>query len=102
MVKHIVIFKLAPSYTPEEKERSVMKLKEIFGPLGNRLDYIIEYRTGINILQADHAGDFVIEATFATPEDLNRYQTSDLHMDAVSQASAIRKAKVVVDYNFKG
>jgi hypothetical protein len=49
MVKHIVIFKLSPPFTPEEKEKSVMKLKEVFGPLGNRLKYIVEYRTGVNI-----------------------------------------------------
>jgi hypothetical protein len=54
MVKHIVIFKLSPPFTPEEKEKSVMKLKEAFGPLGNRLKYIVEYRTGVNITVDDH------------------------------------------------
>jgi hypothetical protein len=98
MIKHVVIFKLTPSYTPEEKQRSVMKLKEIFGPVGNKLDYAIEYRTGINILDDDHAGDFIIDSTFTSPEDLQRYQTSDLHQEAVAQAAMIRKAKVVVDY----
>lgn len=98
MVKHIVIFKLTPPYTPEEKHKSIMKLKELFGPVGNRLDYVIEYRTGINILDAEHAGDFIIDSTFASMEDLQRYQTSDPHQEAVTQAAAIKKAKVVVDY----
>ncbi len=98
MVKHIVIFKLTQPYTPEEKEKSVRKLKEAFGPVGNRLNYIIEYRTGTNILEADHAGDFVIDATFASLEDLRRYQNSEPHRDAVSGASAVKKAKLVVDY----
>jgi hypothetical protein len=98
MIKHIVIFKLSAPYTGEEKEKSVRKLKEIYGPLGNKFDYIIEYRTGINILEADHAGDFVIDSIFASPEDLRRYQSSDHHRAAVTAASAIRKAKVVIDY----
>ncbi|HWR75188.1 MAG TPA: Dabb family protein [Bacteroidales bacterium] len=98
MIKHIVIFKLSAPYTSEEKEKSVRKLKEIYGPLGNKFDYIIEYRTGINILEADHAGDFVIDSIFASPEDLRRYQSSDHHRAAVTAASAIRKAKVVIDY----
>lgn len=98
MIKHIVIFKLSAPYTSEEKEKSVRKLKEIYGPLGNKFDYIIEYRTGINILEADHAGDFVIDSIFASQEDLRRYQTSDYHRAAVTAASAIRKAKVVIDY----
>ena len=98
MIKHIVIFKLTPPLTEEEKERSIRQLKEVFGPLGNKFDYIIEYRTGINILEADHAGDFVIDSTFASPEDLRRYQSSDHHRQAVSAASAIKKAKIVIDY----
>jgi len=98
MIKHIVIFKLSAPYTSEEKEKSVRKLKEIYGPLGNKFDYIIEYRTGINILEADHAGDFVIDSIFASPEDLRRYQSSDHHRAAVTAASTIRKAKVVIDY----
>jgi len=98
MIKHIVIFKLSAPFTSEEKEKSVRKLKEIYGPLGNKFDYIIEYRTGINILEADHSGDFVIDSIFASPEDLRRYQSSDHHRAAVTAASTIRKAKVVIDY----
>ncbi len=100
MVKHIVIFKLTPPVTPEEREKAVNRLKECFGPLGNRLSYIIEYRTGVNITDADHAGDFVIDATFASMDDVRRYQASEAHRKAVTAASTIRKAKLVVDYNF--
>ncbi|HHU99808.1 MAG TPA: Dabb family protein [Bacteroidales bacterium] len=100
MVKHIVIFKLAQPVTPEKRNQSVMKLKEIFGPLGNRLKYIVEYRTGVNISDVDHAGDFVIDATFASLDDLRRYQSSELHREAVAAASIIKKAKLVVDYTF--
>ncbi|HNT93881.1 MAG: Dabb family protein [Bacteroidales bacterium] len=100
MVKHIVIFKLSPPFTPEERELSVRKLKELFGPVGNRLKYVIEYRTGVNITDVDHAGDFVIDATFASVEDLKKYQASEPHREAVAAASSIRKAKLVIDYNF--
>ena len=100
MVKHIVSFKLSPPFTPEERELSVRKLKERFGPVGNRLKYVIEYRTGVNITDVDHAGDFVIDATFASVEDLKKYQASEPHREAVAAASSIRKAKLVIDYNF--
>ena len=98
MIKHIVIFKLSAPYTQEEKEKSIRKLKEIYGPLGNKFDYIIEYRTGINILEADHAGDFVIDSTFASREDLRRYQASEHHRAAVAVCSVIKKAKLVIDF----
>jgi hypothetical protein len=100
MVKHIVIFKLTPPYTPEEKASSVKRLNEIFSTLGSRLNYIKEYQTGINTLEAEHAGDFVIDSTFDSAEDLNSYLISDAHREAVSEASVIKKTKIVVDYTF--
>jgi len=98
MIRHIVIFKLTAPYTTEEKKESIRKMKEIYGPLGNKFDFIIEYRTGVNVLEADHAGDFVIDSTFASQEDLRRYQASDHHRLAVTAGSAIKKAKIVIDY----
>lgn len=98
MIKHIVIFRLTPPYTSEEKERSLKRLSEIFSPLGTKLDFIIEYRTGINILEAEYAGDFVINSTFSSLEDLNRYIASKEHRQAVAEASEIRKSKIVADY----
>jgi hypothetical protein len=98
MIKHIVIFKLSPTYTREEKDASVKKLKEIFGPLGQKLGFPLEYRTGVNILEAAHAGDFVIDSLFASADDLNRYILSDEHKDAVARASSVIKTKLTVDY----
>jgi hypothetical protein len=98
MIKHIVIFRLTPPFTPEEKEASVNKLREIFEPLGKSLKYPLEYRTGVNVLDAEHAGDFVIDSLFASEEDLKRYVRSAEHMAAVNAASAVKKTKVTVDY----
>jgi hypothetical protein len=98
MIKHIVIFRLTPPYTSEEKEASVKKLREIFEPMGKSLKFPLEYRTGVNVLNAGHAGDFVIDSLFASEEDLNRYIRSEEHVAAVNAASAVRKTKVTVDY----
>lgn len=98
MIKHIVIFKLTPPFTAEEKEISLKRLDEIFSPLGRKLDFIIEYKTGINILEAEHAGDFVIDSAFSSQEDLNRYIASEAHRQAVAEAAGIRKTKIVADY----
>ena len=98
MIKHIVIFKLTPPYTPEDKEASIKKLYELFEPLGRKLGFTSEYRVGININEAEYAGDLVIDSLFASPEDLTRYQSSREHQVAVATGSTIRKTKIVVDY----
>ncbi len=98
MIKHIVIFKLTPPYTLQEKEEGINRLCEIFEPLGKKLIYPKEYTVKKNILEAEHAGDVVINSLFTTPEDLERYKSSNEHKAAVAEASLIRKTKIVVDY----
>jgi len=87
MIKHIVIFKLNPPYTPEEKAKALRKLKEIFAPLAHKLTYIIEYRTEFNLNPTENAGDFVIDSVFASLDDLKRYQSCREHQDAIAEAS---------------
>lgn len=64
MVKHIVFFKLSPSVLPENRLSQLKKMEEIFSPLSKKLPYIVEYRTGINFTEAEHAWDFVIDYEF--------------------------------------
>ena len=95
MIKHIVIFKLTPPYTAEEKEKSVRKLKEIFGPLGKSLITSLNTGQGSNILEADHAGDFVIDPNFqlaGRPEPVHSQRSSTAQ--AVAEASVIRKRRL--------
>jgi hypothetical protein len=100
MVKHIVLFKLT-SFTGEEDKRSQLtKIEEIFSVLPEQLDYITEFRTGINFTVAGHAWDFAIDSVFPGKEELNRYQVSDEHQEAIKKASSIEKIKAVVDYEF--
>jgi hypothetical protein len=100
MVKHIVFFKLSESIPPGKKQLQLQKMEEIFSPLGSRLPFIIEYRTGINFNNASHAWDFVIDSIFRNKEDLQKYQESAEHQEAISKGSEIEKDKAVIDYEF--
>jgi len=75
-------------------------MEEIFSPLGGILPYIIEYRTGINFNDAPHSWDFVIDSIFRNKEDLQRYQDSDEHKEAILRGLEIEKTKAVIDYEF--
>jgi len=68
--------------------------------LGQKLPYIVEYRTGINFNEASHAWDFAIDSVFRNREDLNKYMVSTEHQEAVRKASEIEKTKAVIDYQF--
>jgi hypothetical protein len=100
MVKHIVLFKLTSFSGEEDKKSQLKQMREIFSVLPEQLDYISEFTTGINFTVADHAWDFAIDSLFPGKEELNRYQVSDEHQEAVRKASSIAKIKAVVDYEF--
>jgi hypothetical protein len=100
MVKHIVFFKLTSALNIEDKEIQLKQMEEIFSVLPEKLKYIHEFRTGKNITVADHAWDFAIDSIFGSREDLQKYQVSREHQDAVQNASHIRKSKAVIDYEF--
>jgi hypothetical protein len=98
MIKHIVFFKLTSEN--EKKTEQLRQMEEIFSPLGRQLNYITEYRTGINFNKADFAWDFVIDSVFRNNEDLQKYQESREHQEAVKKGSLIEKTKAVIDYKF--
>ena len=100
MVKHIVFFKLEKFGSLKEKNLQVKRLVEIFSPLGHKLPFIVDFKTGINYNEASFAWDFVIDSIFKNKEDLAKYMVSKEHLEAVKTASMIEKTKAVIDYEF--
>lgn len=100
MIKHIVFFKLSDSVSSESKATQLKKLDQIFSSLKDKCPYIVEYNTGINFSEAQHAWDFTIDSVFKNKEDLRKYQDSDEHQEAIKRASEIEKTKAVIDYEF--
>jgi hypothetical protein len=100
MVKHLVFFKLTKFDSTEEKKLQLKRMKDIFSPLGGKFPFIIEYRTGINFNEASHAWDFVIDSIFRNKVDLQKYQESVEHKEAIRKGSEIEKTKAVIDYEF--
>lgn len=100
MIKHIIFFKLSKVKTPEERQMQLNRMQDVFSPLGDKLPFVIEYRTGINFNTASHAWDFVIDSIFKNKEDLQKYQGSPEHKEAIDKASDIEKDKAVIDYEF--
>jgi molybdenum cofactor biosynthesis enzyme MoaA len=100
MVKHLVFFKLSTVASKETRHAELRKMEEIFSPLGRKLSYIEEFRTGINFNKSAHAWDFAIDSVFKSRDDLIRYQESAEHLEAIREASHIEKSKAVIDYEF--
>jgi hypothetical protein len=100
MVKHIVFFKLSPAVLLGNRQIQLKMMEDIFSPLAKKLPFIVEYKTGINFNEDVNAWDFVIESVFKNKDDLQRYQISDEHKEAIKKGSEIKKTKAIIDYEY--
>lgn len=98
MVRHIVMWRLAPS--PEMAQRA-MDIKENLEGLKGKIDCLQDIQVGINFNTADTVSDVVLVSTFETKEALAEYQNHPAHK-AVG-ATYVRpfvEERRVCDYEF--
>lgn len=100
MIKHIVFFRFTGKLNGDDRKHRAGKLAEIFSPL-EKLDCVNEYRTGINFSESENAWDFVIDSTFQTAENLEKYRISNEHQAAIKAAKIYSKDKSVIDYKIQ-
>ena len=99
MIKHIVMFRLKGQDDDAKKREIVNELISIFSPL-KKLEPVRDYVVGVNFNKSDSAWDFVIDSVFENRDDLNSYQVSAEHREAIAKASPYDKEKAVVDYEY--
>ncbi|MBU8892677.1 MAG: Dabb family protein [Bacteroidales bacterium] len=98
MIKHIVMFRFTNIEHNNERLQNAIRMKNIFGPLKNKIDFIQYYETGINIKKTDFSYDFVITSVYKSLEDLKAYIEHPEHQKAIYLCKDIKKEKAVVDY----
>lgn len=76
MIKHIVMWKMAPA---EDKEERALMIKENLEALRDKIEELCSIEVGINFNETDFASDVVLVSTFKTKEDLNTYQNHPAH-----------------------
>ena len=76
MVRHIVMWKMAPLPDREEKAEAI---KENLEALKDKIDVIVDIEVGINFNSTSSASDVVLVSTFKSTEDLNEYQNHPAH-----------------------
>lgn len=98
MIKHIVMWKLKDSAEGRDKLENARIIKEEVESLKNEISEIIDIEVGINIVDDAQSYDIVLYSTFASPEDLDKYQKHPSHVKAAGYIGKVRESRVVVDY----
>lgn len=76
MVKHIVMWKMAPH---EDKLEKAQAIKENLEALKDKIDVLVDIEVGLNFNDSESASDVVLVSTFHTREDLAEYQNHPAH-----------------------
>ena len=94
MIKHVVCYKL--------KDNSLEKKQEVKNTLlsmKGKVGYFVDINVGIDFLNSERSYDIVLEMTFETKEDMEKYQKDDYHFNVIKPyMKSVSVGSVSVDY----
>lgn len=76
MIKHIVMWRMAPCENKEERAKAI---KENLEALKDKIEILEDIEVGLNFEESPYASDVVLVSTFKTVQDLNEYQNHPAH-----------------------
>jgi hypothetical protein len=98
MIKHIVMWKLAPTAENKSKNENATTIKVMIEGLKQFIPQIHKIEVGINFNDSDTAYDVVLYSEFKTAADLEIYQEHPEHKKVAAFIGKVRTARVVADY----
>jgi len=98
MIRHIVLWKLAPHAEGATKEENALIIKSKLEALKEIISEIRGFKVGININDSDAAYDVALYSSFDTRQDLDSYQRHEKHKEAADWVAKVRLQRIVVDY----
>jgi hypothetical protein len=100
MIRHIVMFKLKEFPSPEMKMNAAKVVKSELLKLKSSIPIIVDFEVGINICPDDSAMDLVINSTFRSLDDLEKYRIHPDHQAFIAFNKNYSERKTVVDFEF--
>lgn len=97
MVKHIVLFQLAPDMDPALKQQVMQDFKKAIEALPATIPFLRSVEVGININPSE-IFDLALYSTFDTLDDVRAYAVHPDHVAAASLIGPYKVARSCVDY----
>ena len=98
MIRHIVMFKLKPAFSPAEKDVALDILKKELLCLKKKIGVIRDFEVGVNITDNPSAYDILLNSTFDSPADLQAYQVHTDHQAFIAFNRDYSESKAILDY----
>lgn len=94
MIKHVVCYKLKDNSLEKKQEVKNMLLSMV-----GKIEYFVDINVGLDFLGSERSYDVVLEMTFNSKEDMEKYQKDDYHFNVIKPyMKEVRVGSVSVDY----
>lgn len=100
MVRHIVMFKLLPSRTGEEKKKAAETVRNELLSLKKKIPELTDFNVEINFNPDPDAFDLVLNSSFSSKEALYTYQLHPDHQAFKTFNKNYSEKKAIVDYEY--
>lgn len=97
MIRHIVIFKLKPAMSAQEKKSVMTAFKSDIEALPAVINCIRNIRVGLNV-HADEVCDICLESVFDTLDDVRAYSVHPAHRAVAGRLAPYIEVRSCVDY----
>ena len=98
MVKHVVMLKLKEFDDKGQKLENALKLKKALEGLKIYIDELKYIEIGLNFNEKPTAYDLVLNTTFNSEEDLEKYRIHPEHKKLLIFLQQVTEKSAVVDY----
>lgn len=98
MIRHVVVFRFGPSFSPELEERWRSGVES----LESRFDGLRSLTIGKNVLDSARAYDYAIVADFDGLDDVAMYTVDDAHQELIAISSSHAEHIAAVDFELSG
>ena len=99
MVRHIVMWRVNYADS-QDKKRVVEKLKNALETLPSIIPEIQDYSVGINCIESERAADLVLDSSFESLVELEKYRVHPEHLKIVELFKKNTSEGRVVDYEY--
>ena len=99
MIKHIVLFKLTPFNSEQEKTLKLEEIRSSLLSLKNKIDCLLSVEVGFNSNPSE-TFDLALTTTFKSMDDLNTYAKHPDHLEVAKIIGAVKADRACVDYEF--
>lgn len=98
MIRHIVMFKMNPDLSGEQKTTAVARLKASIDAMEQAVPEVKYLQTGVNFNPRPQAFDLVLVSDFESEESLDIYRDHPQHQAVMNVIREVVEKVHVVDY----